>query len=1402
MGENEGRGEQQALDEILALLLEAFRIDFSHYRQTTVRRRISRRAALSKSDGLAAYRGYLDQDPDEINRLYDDLLLSFTEFFRDPPVFDLLKREAFPRLVEHRSPRTPIRIWVPGCATGEEVYSLAICLHEFLEESRSNATVQFFGTDLVPRHIERARAGVYPDNIRDHVSPERLERFFDRSPGGMTVTKHIRQMCVFAVQDVTQDPPFPRIDLVSCRNVLIYLDAAFQKIAIPLFHFALSPGGFLLLGSSESIGQHPELFTAVDQKANLYSKRVAGAKPVYPFPPAASARTRGPGASIQDARAPDADTTRQVDDVLLELYAPPGVLVDGSMRIRQFRGRTSPYLEPASGEASLKLSRMAKEGLALEISLAMDEAKKGGRTVRKEGVSFGAASAGRVDITVVPISDAVAGEPCFLVLFEEPTAPKATTPPAATAGNGEVERLRRDLEATRAHLQAIIEEKDEVNQELWAANEEVQSTNEELQSVNEELEAAKEELESSNEELLALNEELRAKNLDLMEAEAKFRGLIETTVDWIWESDRDGVYTYSSPQVESILGYPPDRIVGRTLFDLMPEEEAERVSRVFQRAAAAGRPIVGLENTNLHRDGRSVVLETNGTPVFDAKGELRGYRGVDRDITERVRADEAARAQEERFGVFFSSVNDAIFVHPLQPEGFAPFIEVNDVACRRYGYSREELLACTARDITTAESMERFGIHHRCRLFDEGRLVFEMEHVKRSGETFPVEISASIIEQDGRRVILSVARDITERKQAEQKLRASEAFLAAVFTSIQDGVSILDAELNIQQVSPVMEQWYAGQMPLVGKKCYRCYQGASRPCDPCPSLRALASGNTEVDVVPGPKGSPVEWIELFSYPLKDPETDATTGVVEFVRDITERRRAEQLLAESEARFRGYVEAAPDGIVVIDEQGRYVDVNEAACRMLGYPRDELLSMPFFAQVHPEDLPAGEQHFADLARTGRASGETRFNRKDGDLRHGMFEAVRLAERRFLCFIRDITESKQVLDQLRHAEKMQAVGQLAGGIAHDFNNQLSGVLGYADILREEAEGNPLLVEYADNIIVAAKRASDLTSQLLAFSRKGKFLNTTVDMHRVVFEAANLLQRSIDKRIVIRQELRANPPTTMGDPTQLQNAVLNLALNARDAMPDGGKLTFATDTAELDEEACRARSLAVAPGRYLQVSVADTGVGIDGQIMERIFEPFFTTKERGRGTGMGLAAVYGTVKSHGGAVTVESQPGRGSTFVLHLPLSSARGLHTAAREPRERPVDGAAHVLLVDDEDIVRRMATTMLESLGYTVTACSDGAEAVEVYRERWRSFDLVILDLVMPVMDGEEAFAAMRRINPDAVVLVSSGYSIDRKAEGIIAQGAAGFIQKPFRTAELSRKVHDALGDRSPPAPSER
>ena len=407
------------------------------------------------------------------------------------------------------------------------------------------------------------------------------------------------------------------------------------------------------------------------------------------------------------------------------------------------------------------------------------------------------------------------------------------------------------------------------------------------------------------------------------------------------------------------------------------------------------------------------------------------------------------------------------------------------------------------------------------------------------------------------------------------------------------------------------------------------------------------------------------------------------------------------------------------------------------------------------------------------------------------HGDVEAVQtfcnsilaLLERRRAEDRRDELE-----DRLRQSEKMKAIGELAGGIAHDFNNQLAAVLGYADMLANRLE-NPNLTRYAQNIKLGANRAAELTRQLLAFSRKGKYINHPVEIHKLLVEVVGILEHSIDKRITIRQKLRASPSTTIGDPTQLQNVFLNLALNARDAMPDGGELLLETQTLHLDESFPHAQSFELMPGEYLLVSVADAGSGMDEETRLRAFEPFFTTKSLGKGTGMGLASAYGTIRNHRGAITVESKVGQGTTLRVYLPL--AEGAPDSAPAPSQQLIEGRARVLVVDDEEMLRDLATDMLSDLGYKVRACRNGREAVDLYRKEWQEIDLVIMDMTMPVMSGRDAFRTMREINPDVRVILSSGYTVEGDAQALLKEGVLAFIGKPFDHSELSQAVGKAL-----------
>ncbi|MHC4871684.1 MAG: PAS domain-containing hybrid sensor histidine kinase/response regulator [Planctomycetota bacterium] len=401
------------------------------------------------------------------------------------------------------------------------------------------------------------------------------------------------------------------------------------------------------------------------------------------------------------------------------------------------------------------------------------------------------------------------------------------------------------------------------------------------------------------------------------------------------------------------------------------------------------------------------------------------------------------------------------------------------------------------------------------------------------------------------------------------------------------------------------------------------------------------------------------------------------------------------------------------------------------------------------------------------------------------------VALDKNTYLHYAIDVTVLRRTEEQLRQTEKMNAIGLLAGGIAHDLNNQLAPVLGYADMLAQKLDDEKLK-KYAEGIIAGGRHCADRVQQLLAFARKGILdAMVPVDIHQTIREVSEFLKQGIDKRIRIHQHLDAAMPTAIGDKAQLQSIILNLALNAAAAMPNGGDLTFSTDTAELDEPFCKEHPFTPEAGRFLKIAVSDTGTGMNEDTQKRIFEPFFTTRGPGEGTGMGLASVYGSVERHKGTITVESEPEKGSTFTIYLPLIEAEKRKSTTTITRRSVVEKTARILLVDDEDIVREIAADMLSELGHKVTVIDDSKKAVEHYKESWQDIDLVIMDMMMPELSGSETFIAMHNINPDIKSIICSGYDLNPEVQELLKKGVMAFVHKPFEQAELSGKVAQVL-----------
>jgi two-component system CheB/CheR fusion protein len=499
----------EQLERIHSLLRDVSGVDFGSYRQPTIRRRIQRRMILHKLNSASEYVEYLQKNRRETENLYRDVLIHVTRFFREPESFKVLAELGFPKIMETRRPNEPIRIWVPGCSTGEEAYSVAIALLEFLGDEAAHTPIQIFGTDVSEEAIEQARSGSYSAGIASDLSKERLLRFFTRTESGYRISKLVREMCVFARQDVTRDPPFSRLDLILCRNLLIYLGPSLQRRLVTLFHYALQPSRFLLLGASESIGLHSELFAVVDKRHRLFVKRPTSLRPDLEFATVASGVRQDPSRKIAE-ELQSGTVHKEVDRFILARYSPAAAVLDAEFQIIEVRGQTGLYLELHPGQASLNVLKMAREGLLHVLRSALAEARNSGGAVRKERVRLRSdPGVPDIDLEVIPLTG-TAETRHYLVLFEpyKPPEPAEPEPEAQAGADAEATRLREELAANREYLQSIIQDLEAANEELQSANEEILSSNEELQSTNEELDTAREELQSTNEELNTVNEEL------------------------------------------------------------------------------------------------------------------------------------------------------------------------------------------------------------------------------------------------------------------------------------------------------------------------------------------------------------------------------------------------------------------------------------------------------------------------------------------------------------------------------------------------------------------------------------------------------------------------------------------------------------------------------------------------------------------------------------------------------------------------------------------------------------------------------------------------------------------------------------------------------------------------------
>ncbi|MFT6082001.1 MAG: two-component system CheB/CheR fusion protein, partial [Planctomycetota bacterium] len=782
------------LDEVTQVILRVTGVDFGVYKFNTLYRRITRRMVFCKASSLAEYVQLLERSPEEVEALYQDILISVTSFFRDPGAFESLARTVFPGLLKDRLRADPVRFWVLGCSSGQEAYSLAIAFTEAAEAVGSPAVVQIFATDVNAAAIEKARAGCYGKGIAEEISAERLQRFFVEVDGGYRISKTIRDVCVFSRHNVLADAPFSRIDLISCRNMLIYMEPVLQQRILPMLHYALQPGGCLWLGSSESVGTFTNLFEVEDQKHKIFWHSGESGRGEFPLRHDGIART--PFVPIGARRNAVADLPREADRVLLQRFAPPGVVVSVDLDILQYRGDTGPFLTPTPGKASLNLLKMLRPGLLVAVRAAILRASKESAPVREAGVRVPSTDGDRfVVVEVTRLNDPGPKNTGFLVLFAESGSATADAEAAPEHGLPASDKMsvEQELAATRDYLQSVVEQQDVANEELQSANEEVQSANEELQSTNEELETSKEEIQSSNEELATVNGELNVRNTELHRANDDLSNLLDSFQAVVVILGQDLRVRRFTPLAEALFNLLPGD-EGRPLVDIkinlvgLPELEP-----ILLRVRDTG---VAEEHNAQDKRGKWFSLRVR--PYRNSKKEVDGVvlLLIDVDIVKRSHA-------------FTESIVDTVRRPLLVLDGDLRV----EVASRAFS----EGFPTQCEDIVGRSLFELgsglWDIPELRQLLDEVQRLdssfndFEVEQLRAPDDRRTLLLNARRLLHDdanGTSVLL-VIEDITDRKRVLSDLKLSEIRFRRLFEAAKDGVLLVDAVSHkITHVNPFL----------------------------------------------------------------------------------------------------------------------------------------------------------------------------------------------------------------------------------------------------------------------------------------------------------------------------------------------------------------------------------------------------------------------------------------------------------------------------------------------------------------------------------------------------------------------------------------------------------------------
>ena len=1205
---------QEPMQRIFAILRTRTGHDFSRYKQTTIQRRLQRRMSVHGLHSISQYTRLLRESEAEVKALLKDVLISVTSFFRDPEAFDVLKLNI--RELINRNRGAGLRVWVPGCATGEEAYSIAILITECMDELEKHQPVQMYATDIDTDALNVARTGIYPANINADVTPGRLKRFFIKEESSYRIKKEIREKVVFAPQDFIKDPPFSKMDLICCRNLLIYLEGEVQKRMFPLLHYALKPGGLLFLGTSESVGEAADLFNILNKKWKIYQRRegvISAERLKFPasFAPAMLERESSgePVQEVMQAKIPELS-----EKIFLDNYAPTFAVIDEKYRLVYVRGRTGKYLEIASGQPSLSILEMAREGLKTELASALYRATSEKKTVVHNGIHVKYNNSFQtINLTVTPLNESDMPLGLIMVVFQEAglTIRESRAKPAAGSRKQAVE-LEEELRLMRQNLQSTIEELEATNEELKSANEELQSNNEELQSANEELDTSREELQSLNEELTTLNAELQDTNEQLTTANDDLRNFLnraDVAVIFLDEKLKIRRFTPAIVDVFNLrnidVDRPLDDITSRLDYDNLVDD-AREVLRTLKPG----------EMEVQRKDGRWYTMRI--FPYLTVQNAVSGLVMTFQDID---------KQKETASGLALLN---------QQLEDLAKFPQENPNPVLRVDRDGTIMFANPA-----CSMLRSFKCQLGKVLPDWYRKIVTDVLDNSSSQVIETESNGRIFRLDFVPIIdvgyVNIyGLDITELKKAGTALKESQKDLNRAQAVAQTGSWRLDIQHNILLWSDENHRIFGIPIgtPMTYETFLSCVHPEDREFVDRKWTAALQGEPYDIEhriVV----GDEVKWVRERTE-LEFDKQGVLKGGFGTTQDITYRKKTE----EKEAFQSKLLDSIEDSILATDAEGRITYWGKGTAGLLGWEPEEVIGREAASVLFSKEYRKKVEAIEQTLRSSRSwSGEITVSRRDGSTVPLLTQCTPVLDKEgkvigAVAVGKDIAELKKV-DRIKD--------EFIGMVSHELRTPLTVLLGAVKVARSPG----LTVEELQELLGEAEHGAESLTQIL---------NNLIELSRYEAQRLNLTTSHLDIAQLIKEIVRKEKshlkshrfvfdipeklPTVEADQLRLKQVIYNLVNNAVKYSPKATEIRI---------------SVKQQNDKSLLISVSDQGIGIAKADQDKLFQSFQRLEAAGemaKGLGLGLLVCKRLVEAHGGKVWVESESGKGSTFRFTLPL------------------------------------------------------------------------------------------------------------------------------------------------------